>query len=116
MATYHLERNVQPRCKIFSGYRSMTTKLTKTLQALQKAGFYGMHSFPLMKEVGTTRVAARVNDLKKQGYIIESKRETLYGVEGCRYYLKGKKQGSTIKEKPIIVYRFEGDRAIPITL
>lgn len=92
----------------------MGTKLYKTLQALQKAGFYGMHSFPLMKEVGTTRVAARVNDLKKQGYIIESKRETLYGVEGCRYYLKGKREGTTITNKPIIAYRFIDNVAVPI--
>ncbi len=81
----------------------MKTKLYRTLEALKRAGFYGIHSFVLMKEAGTTRAQARVCDLKKQGHIIESKRETYGGVEGCRYFYKGFKSGSSITEvkKPV---------------
>ena len=92
----------------------MRTKEYKTLEILQRVGLYGIHSFHLMKEVGSTRVAARVNDLKKKGYIIESKRETLGGVEGCRYYLKGKREGAAVKEKPVVKYQFIGNYAVPI--
>ena len=92
----------------------MRTKEYKTLQTLQRVGLYGIHSFHLMKEVGSTRVAARVNDLKKKGYLIDSKKETFGGVEGCRYTLRGKSEGSTLKEKQITQYKFVGDYAVPM--
>lgn len=92
----------------------MKTKLYRTLECLQKAGFYGIHSFVLMREAGTTRAQARVCDLKKLGYLIESKRETYNGVEGCRYYLKGKREGAEVKQRPVPQFRFEGGVAIQI--
>lgn len=59
----------------------------KTLQILQECGNKGIHSFQLNHLVGTTRSAARINDLKKLGYQIESKFEELNGCRGVRYFL-----------------------------
>lgn len=81
------------------------TKLNKTLDALKNAP-YGIHSFDLMKVAGTTRVAARINDLKKMGYSISSKRETLHGVEGCRYKLENH---TPVTQKKAIRYELYTD-------
>gem|GEM_PF-5768726 len=60
----------------------------KTLQILREAGKDGVHSFILNNKVGTFRAAARVAELKKQGYAIVSKpRVKLGGAIGCVYYL-----------------------------
>ena len=56
----------------------------------------------------TTRVAARVNDLKKKGYKIVSIPERKGDSIGCRYFL----QSLPIKEKP--KYLFVDNRAILI--
>ncbi len=61
--------------------------LKKTLDTLRAYGKKGCHSFILMKLVGSTRVAARVDDLQKQGYHITSIYEDLDGTPGCRYFL-----------------------------
>lgn len=92
----------------------MTTKLYKTLLALKETQNYGIHSFELMRRAGSTRVAARVNDLKKLGHDITSKRETLNGVDGCRYYYRGLKEGVTMKNTKPIRYEFQGTTAVPI--
>lgn len=94
----------------------MKTKLYRTLEILKKSGYYGIHSFPLMKEAGTTRVAARVNDLKKQGHIIESKKETYGGVDGCRYFYKGFRGKEVVEvKKPIRwEYNMNTNTATPI--
>lgn len=90
---------------------SAKTKLTKTLEALKNAPI-GIHSFDLMRIAGTTRVAARILDLKKMGYSISSKLETLHGVDGCRYKLEN---GTPItKKKPEYVFSRERQMFIEI--
>lgn len=69
----------------------------KTLDALRKAGDTGVHSFELNRIVGTTRAAARVRDLRKQGYSITSKREQLGDAWGVRYFLTS----SPVHESPL---------------
>lgn len=59
----------------------------KTLEILRTYGSKGVHSFVLNKLVGTIRSPARIDDLKKQGYSIVSKREEMDGAVGCRYFL-----------------------------
>ena len=60
------------------------TQKERTLLALQKAGDKGVHSF-YFHSTYNPRAAARVIDLKNEGYVIESVREG----KGCRYILKG---------------------------
>lgn len=57
----------------------LNTDVQKTLKALRSAGNTGIHSFQLNNIVGTTRSAARINDLKKLGYIINSKKHVKMG-------------------------------------
>lgn len=65
----------------------MKTHVQKTLEALQRAGSTGVHSFHLNAIVGTTRSAARIEDLKKQGYQITSQFEKMGDSMGVRYFL-----------------------------
>lgn len=84
----------------------MKTDVQKTLQLLTEAGSSGMHSFDLNKLVGTTRIAARVNDLKAQGYEITSIYEKRGDSHGCRYFLissssvKPQTSKKQVKEQP----------------
>lgn len=68
---------------------SLPNDTQKALKALQLAGAKGMHSFHLNHFIGTTRAAARIQDLKDMGYNITSKRERMGNTWGCRYYLMG---------------------------
>jgi hypothetical protein len=63
------------------------THIQQTLEWLRSYESKGCHSFVLMKLVGTTRIAARINDLKKLGYNITSRPEKLDDTLGCRYFL-----------------------------
>lgn len=64
------------------------TDCEKTLKALREAGEKGVHSFDLNHIVGTSRSAARVNDLKNEGHHIISVPEIKGGSRGVRYYLR----------------------------
>ena len=63
------------------------TNTQKILRLLQEAGSAGVHSFDIVRSVGTIRGAARINDLKKKGYKIISKGEKQGNAIGCRYFL-----------------------------
>jgi len=65
----------------------MKTDCQKTLEYLRQSKNRGCHSFDLMHLVGTTRIAARIDDLKKQGFSITSVKEKKGDALGCRYYL-----------------------------
>lgn len=71
------------------------TDVAKCLKILQRVGLYGIHSFHLNQEIGTTRCSARINDLKKKGYIITSTPERLGDAVGVRYFLNS----SPVKEE-----------------
>lgn len=93
----------------------MMTDTELTLQALQNAGETGVHSFELNRIVGTIRAAARVNDLKKLGYVISSRPETLGFARGVRYFLKSAPANPNIKVPPIKPrLEFDRDRQIYI--
>ena len=66
------------------------TDCEKIIELLRKAGKNGMHSFDLNNIVGTTRTAARINDIKKQGYKITSQYEKKGRSLGVRYFLNEK--------------------------
>ena len=87
----------------------MTDK-QKVLEALQDAGATGIHSFDLIKRCGTYRVAARVNDLRKEGYVIVSVNEKKGNSLGCRYSLHSSPE---VKPKPE-QYIFRDNVAIPV--
>lgn len=59
----------------------------KTLETLQQSGKAGVHSFDLNHIVGTTRAAARIQDLKELGYTITAISEVKNGCRGVRYFL-----------------------------
>lgn len=84
----------------------------KCLKILQRVGLYGIHSFHLNQEIGTTRCAARIQDLKDKGYNITSTSERLGDAVGVRYFL----QSSPVKEekKKPIRYEYQGNTCIPI--
>lgn len=63
------------------------TDIELTLTALRQVGKEGIHSFTLNHLVGTTRAAARIQDLKDMGYLITSKHETKGTSRGVRYFL-----------------------------
>lgn len=68
----------------------LTGDIKKTLEALQRAGSKGIHSLHLNATVGTTRAAARVNDLINLGYRIDNnggKKEKMGNSWGVRYTL-----------------------------
>lgn len=81
----------------------MKTDLQKTLENLRAYGSRGCHSFILMKLVGSTRVAARIEDLKKQGYSIRSIPENMDGQLGCRYFLEEDRL-----KRPEIIFNADG--------
>jgi len=83
----------------------MKTDVDKTLQALRKAGSKGIHSFELNYIVGTTRSAARIQDLKDKGYRISSKPEKLGDSWGVRYSIEG-----DTEKKPNLI--FDPDRQV----
>ena len=56
----------------------MKTDIQKTLQTLREHP-KGIHSFDLNRIVGTTRSAARINDLKRLGYHIDSRQHVKMG-------------------------------------
>ena len=82
----------------------MQTDVKKTLRTLIEAGSRGVHSFDLGNMIGTIRIAARVCDLRKQGYKITSKTETKGNARGVRYTLLNPPQQTQ--------YRYEGGMAI----
>ena len=63
------------------------TDCEKCLMYLKQAGSIGVHSFDLNVLAGTSRSAARINDLKSKGYKIASKREKRGDAIGVRYFL-----------------------------
>ena len=65
----------------------INTDRQKCLEALQRAGSQGVHSFHLNQIIGTTRAAARCQDLKDQGYNITSQWEKMGNSTGVRYFL-----------------------------
>lgn len=66
------------------------TKTNLALQYLKQAGLAGAHSFDLNQLLHTDRAAARIQDLKDQGYSIASRIERRGHSWGKRYYLIGK--------------------------
>ena len=59
----------------------------KILRILKQVGSQGIHSFDLVQRANTFRVAARILDLKQEGYVISSMTEDKNGVRGVRYML-----------------------------
>lgn len=76
-----------------------TTDTEKCLQALISSGATGVHSFDMNAIIGTTRAAARINDLKAQGYVITSVYEKRGDSHGCRYFLTSSSQPLKINSK-----------------
>lgn len=68
------------------------TDIYKTLRCLQQAGSNGVHGFDLNRIIGTTRAAARINDLKKLGYNITSVWENKGNAKGKRYFYHPKEK------------------------
>lgn len=66
----------------------MTSKRQRVLEMLQAVGSEGIHSFEL-HNIGGWRYAARIGDLKKEGYDIWSVKEKRGDAVGCPYFLKG---------------------------
>lgn len=58
----------------------------RILKLLEQAGEKGIHSFDLGNRV-TPRAAARINDLKNDGYQIEARSEKKGSAYGVRYFL-----------------------------
>jgi hypothetical protein len=73
----------------------INTDTQKCLEALQRAGSEGVHSFHLNQIIGTTRAAARCQDLKDQGYNITSQWEKMGNSTGVRYFLH---EGANVKK------------------
>lgn len=84
------------------------TDLKLTLKLLQERGAKGIHSFELMSIVGSNRVASRIRELRKLGYIIGSVPEKRGDSRGTRYTLASQQN---IKQK---VYRFDKERNVYI--
>jgi hypothetical protein len=60
----------------------------KILQLLERRGEQGVHSFEFY-EMHMPRAAAVICQLRKEGYAIESERETFHGEsQGVRYFLR----------------------------
>lgn len=81
----------------------------KCLKILQRVGLYGIHSFHLNQEIGTTRCAARIQDLKDKGYDITSTPEKLGDAVGVRYFLN-KTPATQEKQKKEIRGYFDNER------
>lgn len=80
----------------------MTDK-TKILEILRESGESGIHSFDLVRQAGTFRAAARIDDLKREGFIINTKSEKKGNSYGVRYFL--------IENKPVYKYELTGNTA-----
>lgn len=89
----------------------MLTDNEMALRALREAGRNGVHSFVLNKIIGTTRAAARINDLKKRGYQIASQPQLLGNARGSRYFLLASPME---KQKP--QYAFDASRQVFVQL
>lgn len=64
-----------------------STQLQRTYQELKKAGAKGIHSFDLIKKVGSWKALARVADMRKEGMNIVSIHEKKGHSYGVRYFL-----------------------------
>lgn len=85
------------------------TKIKLALQYLKQAGVSGIHSFELNQLLHTDRAAARIQDLKDQGYEIVSRNERMGRSWGVRYFLNYQEE-----RKP--EYRFDPGRQVYISL
>ncbi len=85
----------------------MNTDTQKVLDILKDRGEKGIHSFHLNQLVGTTRAAARIQDLKDQGYSIYSKPERMGDSVGCRYFLSETPIISNPEEVPLTKHKFK---------
>lgn len=87
----------------------------KTLRVLKRVGPYGVHSFHLAQEIGSYRVAARINDLKRKGYVITSEPQTVGEATGCRYYLRSEPAKKVVQppKKPV-TYIIDKERNVVI--
>lgn len=83
----------------------------KCLKILQRVGLYGIHSFHLNQEIGTTRCAARIQDLKDKGYVITSEPEKLGDALGVRYYLNSSPVKAVQQKREIRGY-FDNERGV----
>lgn len=63
------------------------TKKESLLHALEGRGEEGLHSFEAIKH-GGWRYAARIHDLKQDGFKIESIPQKWGDAMGCRYFLR----------------------------
>lgn len=59
----------------------------RILHRLEGAGEEGVHSFTLATQIGL-RASARVEELRKQGYQIDSPRAKMGNATGVRYILR----------------------------
>lgn len=76
--------------------RPKPTQKEIVLKMLEEAGDKGIHSFQFM-QIQLPRVAARICELRAEGYEISSEHELLYGsATGVRYRL----QGGDARERP----------------
>lgn len=82
------------------------TKLA--LYYLKEAGLTGIHSFDLNRLIGSTRAAARIQDLKDQGYSIASRLERRGRSWGKRYFFIGKAN----QTKRVAEYKFDPGRQV----
>jgi len=73
------------------------TDCEKALQILKERRSLGVHSFELNTLLGTTRSAARIQDLKDMGHSISSVPEKRGDSLGVRYYLVAEMQNPTQK-------------------
>lgn len=90
------------------------TDCEKALQILKERRSLGVHSFELNNLLGTTRSAARIQDLKDQGHSISAVHEKRGGSLGVRYYLVSEKENPI----PASGYRwiFKGNTAVRIAV
>lgn len=89
------------------------TQKERTLELLQQAGIHGIHSFTFYsEEVRIFRVAQRIREIEKDGYVVTHTPERKGDATGTRYTLVSGPQ----QEKRIVGYHFdnENNRAIPI--
>lgn len=72
--------------KSYQGFRDGQTKAERVIEALERAGKQGIHSFDIIK-YGGLRASARVGELRKDGYNIKSVHERKGDCYGVRYFL-----------------------------
>lgn len=86
---------------------SAHTKTKQALTYLRQAGNKGIHSLHLNALLVSNRSAARVQDLKDQGYQITATPERMGHAWGVRYVLVGSPEE---EKKP--EYRFDAGRQV----